>query len=116
MGLDIYFDYDACEHCGLRPERPASVYVTYNHYPRFHDMEADGTIPTSDSGKMLGFIDGKRGADIVEPLRRAIAALSDEGRGERDGWDPTPGNARAGLERLLAAAEAHPTATISTWR
>ena len=90
----------------------AAMHVTYNYSSEFcrawtlaggsFDGEGDGTL-----GEMIG---GKRAADVIEALTKAVEILG----AERDPyyWAPTAGNAGYALSVLLGWALQHPNATF----
>lgn len=80
----------------------AELNVTYN-YGRFYYEHID-----KEEG--IRWLYGKTGADCIERLRTAIAALGTER--DSDYWNDTPGNAGYALSILLAWAEQHPDAVF----
>lgn len=78
--------------------REAELNVTYNHSAFYYEHL------NSDRG--LRWLDGKRGAETIEALDRAVTALGTER--DADYWRPTPGNAGHALSVLLRWARQHP--------
>jgi hypothetical protein len=121
MGLDIYLECPAC-----RREIGSSVYITYNYSSVYARLVEEGVFDPpekeqdawfgKEKANMLGFLDEKRAGDVVDVLARGVAALSEAKPNGEDGWAATDYNARAGLEQLLEACRAAPTAVISVSR
>lgn len=115
MSYDIRMN---CDHCntivsvepfqegGTQPiggTDQACLNVTYNYSSHYRRL--------IDSGEGIRWLYGKQGKDCIGRLREAISQLKDD---ESDNyWDPTEGNAKAPLKRLLCWAEQHPTAIFS---
>lgn len=84
----------------------ATCSVTWN-YSYFYYKEID-----KEDGFM--WLDGKKAADTIEVLERAVEALDTEPHSEVDSyWIPSLGNAGKQLVILLQWAKEHPDAT---WR
>ena len=84
--------------------------VTYNYSDiinkKFKELEIDNEI-----GSYAYYLNGKTGAETIEPLKKIIASLKDDV--DEDYWKPTEGNAKRALCGLLAFAQMRPD---GVWR
>lgn len=71
--------------------------ITYNYSPHFYRVMGEHGIRT---------IYGKSGAESIQILEKAIAALGDDC--DVDYWKSTEGNAKRALHGLLALAQMRP--------
>ena len=79
--------------------------VTYNYSDiinkKFKELEIDNEI-----GSYAYYLNGKTGAETIEPLKKIIASLKDDA--DEDYWKATEGNAKRALCGLLAFAQMRP--------
>jgi hypothetical protein len=74
-----------------------SLNVTYNYAKHFYRVLGKKGIRT---------IYGRTGAESIPVLKDAISSLADDA--DDDYWEPTEGNAKASLLKLLAMAQLRP--------
>lgn len=72
--------------------------VTYNYSKHYYKH--------LDTEKGIRWLYGKTGTETIERLESAIKALKDDTN--EDYWEPTEGNAKKALVRLLSFAKAFP--------
>ena len=79
--------------------------VTYNYSDiinkKFKELEIDNEI-----GSYAYYLNGKTGAETIEPLKKIITSLKDDV--DEDYWKATEGNAKRALCGLLAFAQMRP--------
>ncbi|MDX1466096.1 MAG: hypothetical protein R3215_10390 [Halomonas sp.] len=77
--------------------REAWLNITYNYAPHFYELFGD---------KGIRWLYGKTAAETLPNLEEAVTLLADDV--SADYWEPTEGNAKAALCKLIALAQLRP--------
>lgn len=80
--------------------------ITYNYSNIINRKMKELGICEEDSYSYAYYLDGKTGAETIEPLKRIISSLKDNI--DKDYWKATEGNAKRALCGLLAFAQLRP--------
>ena len=80
--------------------------VTYNYSGIINRKMEELKIGKEDSYSYADYLNGKTGAETIEPLKKLIASLKDDA--DNDYWKATEGNAKRALCGLLAFAQLRP--------
>ena len=83
--------------------------VTFNYSDIINEKMKKLRI--GDKHEYVYYLNGKTGAETIEPLKKIIASLKDDV--DEDYWKPTEGNAKRALCGLLAFAQMRPD---GVWR
>lgn len=94
--------------------RVGRTYVSDGLIRVLQDLERKGILSPGDG--QLGFMDDKKGAEVIPMLEKAIACLSDEGLDPENPTAGSEGNTKACLLLLRELAMKHPGATVVAWR
>ena len=88
-----------------------TVNITYNYSDIINRKKKELGIGEGDSHSYAYYLDGRTGAETIEPLKKIIASLKDDA--DEDYWRATEGNAKRALCGLLMFAQLRPD---GVWR